>query len=310
MNDGGSGIPNERLLPGTVDSPGGEGLDFEKLKMRSGIIALISLLISMPYLYLLRESLPDDYGAITMETAQGAGFLLYVLLLTFLVTVTIWLVLVFTPVDGPDILDNSTRSKIIIISASFSFITGLSFYTDYYFLFMIFFPIASGFYVDRYYRKRFPHSLLRAYHNMSILFGFILGYIAATALVWSDFEDLVGDEFMGLDTYSQEFSVVRIGIFIVLYLCMSFIGLVMNEYRGSYARTFSLPERPDLIRKNLKTIIIISVLLGIALALILAIEYIAGFEGNFEWFFAGIFIVFAVLFVIPSVLRLLVLLEK
>ena len=283
-------------------------MDFKKIRLRSGIIALISFLLATASLYLIRSSLPDDYGAITFETSSG--FVMYLFFIIFFTFVTIWLVLMFTDVDQPDILDKRTRVTVVAISATSSFVMGLTFYSEYYYIFIIFFPLVSGVYIDHCYRRRYPPSLLRIYNNLSILFGFLGGYIVATVMVWSYFDELVGDEIMGLDTYSQEFSVVRIGIFIVLYLCMSFMGLVMNENRKRYAKTLSPLERPDLIRKNKKTIIIISLLLGIALALILAIEYFIGFEGSFEWFFAGIFIVFAVLFVIPSVLRLMVLLEK
>jgi hypothetical protein len=166
--------------------------------------------------------------------------------------------------------------------------------------------MASGFYIDRYHRKRYPPSLLRAYHNISILFGMILGYIVSTALIWSDIEELTSGEFIGMPTNTQEFSVVRIGIFVVFYLFMNFLGMLTDEYKVSYKEKIIGKDRKMLIKENLKGI---GKLLAI-FAICLVVIYFIKFQGNFCWVFGGIIFFFVIIILYPFAVELMVLLEK
>jgi hypothetical protein len=187
--------------------------------------------------------LPDDYGAITFETYHGLGLLTLSLLLAFLIFATIWIVLMFTDTDQPDILDRKTRNRIVMLSLSLCFIAGLAFYTDYYFLLSLISPVAITIYVDYRYRRSYPASLLRVYSNLSIFAGMILGYIVATALVWNDLDVLMGSAYLGMEGFSQALSLFRIGVFIFIYVFMSFIGMLVDGYRKARESPFTEEDR-------------------------------------------------------------------
>ncbi len=282
-------------------------MNLQKVKIWSGIVALVSLISGTIMLVILRDFLlPEEYGAITFETYHGFGALTLSLWILFLASAGTWIVLMFTDTNQPDILDRKTMSQIILVSGSFCFVTGLAFYTDYYFLLSFFMPMTSGFYIDYCYRRRFPASLLRVYTNLSVLVGMIMGYIVASFLVWNKLDDMTGTQILGGDTFSQEFSVVRIGIFILIYVFMSFVGMLIGEQRRIYQSSHFEEEYPMLIKPEIKNILATLAVLAICLLIIHLIPW----EGRFYLFWDVIAVFWAIIWMSQSVLRLIALYGK
>ncbi|MBA3045790.1 MAG: hypothetical protein FP824_06215 [Euryarchaeota archaeon] len=282
-------------------------MNLRKLKFWSGMTAFILFATGIILALVLREILlPDDYGALTFDTYGGLGGIILYLMILASASVTLWIVLLFNDTDQPDILDSRTRAVVVLVSGGFSLITGLTFYTKYYILFAFFMPLASGFYIDHCYRKRYPLSLLRTYTNIFIFFGLMGGYIIATYLAWDDMWLAGGDVPPGLFSMNQFVSLVRIIFTIYFYVFINFIGSWVAENQRRISDDLSAEQRKSIARPEIKIILTVSCFLLLAIIAIHLVPW-----DFFDAVFMDAMAVFvALMFMGPSVLKLIALYGK
>jgi hypothetical protein len=251
-------------------------------------------------------------GDTAANTPRGLALWLpvYAASLAFVVSATVWAVLFFSDAGDSDAEAGGAayrraRNRVLAVSLSTSFASGLLYYTPFYFPVTLFLPFVIGTYVSSRFGSGMPHKTKMTCHNLGVLAGSIFGYMVATVIAWGDLAEMHGEALAGADLFFKSLSVFRIFYFIWLYIFFSWLGMYTDIYKRKFATYEELPGHQHRIFMAMAKLGIVAALMAVSLVVIILMDL-----GDMCWLAGGIVSIVCILFIFAYIFKILFLFDR